>query len=138
MNDTKLQQQVKRTKLWKTIMFSFVAVILVAFLSGLGIFLHQHTFTTEKWMNESDKRINVVNNMLKKHPLVGMTRDEIIALLGEEDSYADNKTSFKITQTYFDPENTLVYYLGVTYMDDQWLIISLENDVVKNYLIDIT
>ncbi|MFU0801377.1 MAG: hypothetical protein ACFWUE_12105 [Xylanivirga thermophila] len=48
-------------------------------------------------------------NLLKKHKLVGMAEEEVISLLGEEETYANTKTSFKISRTYFEPENTLVY-----------------------------
>lgn len=38
-----------------------------------------------------------------------MAEEEVISLLGEEETYANTKTSFKISRTYFEPENTLVY-----------------------------
>jgi len=31
-----------------------------------------------------------------------------------------------------------VYYLGVDYMDDMWLIISISDGIVTEYLIDVT
>lgn len=73
--------------------------------------------------------------MLNKHKLVGMSEPDIIELLGDEDS---EQSSFKISKEYFPPETTIVYFLGVDYMDFCWLIISLEDGVVRSYCIDVT
>lgn len=138
MNVTKLQKQVRQAKMWNTIVFCLLAVIVIAALVGFGVYRFQHTYTVDKWLEEPNYRTNIVADLLEKHILIGMTEEEIISLLGEEDNNASAKTSFKISNTYFEPENTIVYYLGVDYIDDSWLIISLENDVVISYCIDIT
>lgn len=138
MDEEGLQRQVRRAKLWNTLIFSFFAVIAIAVLIGLAVLKYRHTFTIEKWLKEPDDRINIVNNLLEKHNLVGMTKEEIIFLLGEEEDYANTKTSFKISNSYFEPESNIVYYLGIEYMDDIWLIISLENNIVVSYCIDVT
>ena len=51
-----------------------------------------------------------------------------VALLGPEDG--PEQTSFKGDRTYYPPEDTLVYYLGVDMMDGVWLVISQEDGVV--------
>ena len=63
-----------------------------------------------------------------------MYESEVIDLLGEEDS---DISSFKISRIEFPPETTLVYYLGVGYMNDMWLIVSLQDGVVYEYCIDV-
>lgn len=133
-----MQEQVKKAKRWNTIILSLFLTVVIASLVCFGIFRYQRTFTVEKWMKAPSDRTKIVANLLKTHELVGMTEEEIISLLGEEESYANTKTSFKINNTYFDPENTIVYYLGVDYMDDMWLIISLDNGIVIRYCIDVT
>ena len=65
-----------------------------------------------------------------------MTEAEVISLLGNEDN--NEQTSFKISRDTYPPEQTLVYYLGVTSMDNNWLVISLENGVVTDYCMDVT
>ena len=112
--------------------------MVTASLIYCGVYRYQHTFTVAKWSKEQNSKGKMVTDLLKKHKLVGMTEEEVISLLGEEDSYANTKTSFKMSRTYFDPQNTIVYYLGVDYMDDRWLIISLVNGIVRSYCIDIT
>ena len=56
-------------------------------------------------------------------------------MLGEEDS---DRSSFKITRKKFPPDTTLVYYLGVDFMDARWLIISLADGIVYEYCIDVS
>ncbi len=138
MDEIKAQKQVQRAKMWNTIIFSIFAAIMIAALVGFSIFKYKHTFTVERWFKEPNNRTNIVGDLLKKHRLIGMTEEEIISLLGEEENYANTKTSFKISRTYFDPENTIVYYLGVDYIDDKWLIISLTDGIVSSYCIDVT
>lgn len=138
MDETKMEKQAQHAKMFNIIIFSIFAAITVTVLVGFGVYRYQHTFTVEKWLEAPNDRTNIVADMLEKHKLVGMTEEEIVFLLGEEENNANTKTSFKISKTYFDPENTLVYYLGVDYMDDRWLIISLENGIVSSYCIDVT
>lgn len=138
VDEVEVQKQVQRAKMWNTIIFSLIAVIVIAVLIGFGIYRYQHTFTAKKWLDAPNARTKIVADLFKKHELIGMTEEEIISLLGEEEHYANTKTSFKISNTYFDPENTIVYHLGVDYMDDVWLIISLTNGIVSSYCIDVT
>ena len=73
---------------------------------------------------------------LDSYQLIGMSESDVIQLLGEEDS--NDQTSFKISKQYFPPDSTLVYYLGVDFMDDNWLILSINGDVVTEYYLDVT
>lgn len=134
MDEIKVQNQVRRAKMWNTIILFSIVITLV----GVGIFRYQHIFTVNKWFKAPNDRTNIVSDLLEKYKLIGMTEEEIISLLGEEENYANTKTSFKISKAYYEPENTIVYYLGVDYMDDRWLIICLDNGIVSNYSIDVT
>ncbi len=140
MDENKIRKQVQQAKMWNrnTIIFSIISAIIIASIIGFGIFRYKHTFSVEKWFKAPNVRTNIVNDLLEKHKLIGMTEEEIISLLGKEEYYANTKTSFKISKDYFEPENTIVYYLGVDYMDDKWLIISLDNGIVSSYCIDVT
>ena len=73
--------------------------------------------------------------MLGKYQLIGMSESDVIQLLGEEDS---DQTSFKISRKYFPPDSTLVYYLGVDFMDNNWLILSINDGIVTEYCLDVT
>lgn len=138
MDEDKLEQARKNARIYSIISLSIMAFILIAILTAALIYKYQHTFTVEKWLQDPDNRRKIVGDLLKKHDLMAMTEEEIISLLGEEDSYANTKTSFKMSKSYFPPESTLVYYLGVDYIDDMWLIISLDKGIVSHYCIDVT
>ena len=112
--------------------FSVIAIALIVFV---GMYKYQHTFTTEKWADARHDRSKLVDDLLEKHNLIGMQEADVIALLGEEDS---DRSSFKISRKEFPPDTTLVYYLGVDFMDNQWLIISLADGIVYAYCIDVS
>ncbi len=138
MNESKLHKQIRRAKMWNIIIFSLLVAIVIFSLIGFGIYKYQHTFTAVKWHRVPENRTNIVADLLEKHHLIRMTKEEIVTLLGEETSDANAHTSFKISNTYYEPESTLVYYLGADYIDSEWLIISLENNIVGDYCIDVT
>ena len=96
-----------------------------------GLNRWQHTYTPDKWFSAPNERLDILDDLLGKYDLVGMTEEEVVALLGPEDG--PEQTSFKGDRTYYPPEDTLVYYLGVDMMDGVWLILSLEGGVVTGY-----
>lgn len=136
VDENMMRKSTLRAKRWNIIIFSIFAVMFTVLLIAVCVFIYQHTYSKIKWDADKESRHKIVNDMLRKNPLIGMTEREVIALLGEEDS--NGQTSFKISKEYFPPESTLVYYLGVDIMDNNWLIISLQNDVVTDYCIDVT
>ena len=138
MDEAKIQRQAQRAKTWNIIIFSLFATVAISALIGFCVFRYQHTFTVDKWFKAPNDRTNIVADMLEKHELVGMTEVEIISLLGKEESRANTQTTFKISKASFDPENTIVYYLGVDFMELRWLIISLQDGIVSSYCIDVT
>lgn len=135
MDENQLKERARRDKMWMAVATGLFVFILAAVLLCFGLYIYRHTFTVEKWNADKESRNKIVADMLDQYPLVGMSEAEIIALLGDEDS---QQSSFKITREHFPPETTLVYYLGVDYMDNCWLIISLEDGIAVSYCIDVT
>lgn len=131
-----MENEAKRAKRGIIIAFSVLVCILLVIAVIFFMYRSQHTFSQEKWLSNASERYMIVDDMLEKHPLIGISEDNVIALLGAEDG--DGQSSFKLSRDYFPPESTLVYYLGVDYMDDMWLIISTDNGTVTEYLIDVT
>ena len=135
MNNGSLEKEEKELKAWNMAIVSIIVILTIASITGITIYKYEHTFTTSKWNEDVHDRYKIVSNMLEKHNIIGMSESDIIGLLGAEDS---EQSSFKISREVFPPDTTLVYYLGVDYMDDCWLIISIENGVAVSYCIDIT
>lgn len=131
-----MENEAKRAKRGIIIAFSVLVCILLVIAVIFFMYRSQHTFSQEKWLSNASERYMIVDDMLEKHPLIGISEDNVIALLGAEDG--DGQSSFKLSRDYFPPESTLVYYLGVDYMDDMWLIISTDNGTVTEYCIDVT
>ena len=131
-----MENEAKRAKRGIIIAFSVLVCILLVIAVIFFMYRSQHTFSQEKWLSNASERYMIVGDMLEKHPLIGISEDNVIALLGAEDG--DGQSSFKLSRDYFPPETTLVYYLGVDYMDDMWLIISTDNGTVTEYCIDVT
>lgn len=131
-----MENEAKRAKRRIIIAFSILVFILLIIAAAFCVYRYQHTFSQEKWLADADGRFRLVDDMLEKHPLTGMSEADVIALLGEEDG--DGPASFKLSDKNYPPETTLVYYLGVDYMDDMWLIISISDGVVTEYRIDVT
>lgn len=131
-----MENEAKRAKRRIIIAFSVLVCILLVIAVIFFVYRYQHTFSQEKWLSNAAERYMIVDSMLEKHPLIGMSEADVIALLGTEDG--DGQSSFKLSREYFPPESTLVYYLGVDYMDDMWLVISTDEGVVTEYCVDVT
>lgn len=131
-----MENESKRAKRGIIIAFSVLVCILLVIAVIFFMYRSQHTFSQEKWLSNASERYMIVDDMLEKHPLIGISEDNVIALLGAEDG--DGQSSFKLSDKNYPPETTLVYYLGVDYMDDMWLIISTDNGTVTEYCIDVT
>ncbi|KNY24809.1 outer membrane protein assembly factor BamE domain-containing protein [Pseudobacteroides cellulosolvens] len=82
-------------------------------------------FDKKRWSNKPNKRVYMVDNMLKEYNLKGMSKEEIKGLLGEP------------TNTeYFKTPNNYVYYLGPERglkIDSEWLVIEFDNGKVKEF-----
>jgi hypothetical protein len=140
MNEDKMQKEVVRAKKWNFVMFGVFAVIFAVIFVTLKIMMcsyqYQHSYSRYKWDTDKENRYKIVSDILEQNQVVGMTEAEVIQLLGDEDS--NDITSFKNSKGVYAPESTLVYWLGVDFMDDNWLVISLDDSVVTDYCIGLT
>jgi len=130
------KKQISKEKITNYVILSIVLIVIIAIIATLGVWKHNRIFTVHRWMENEESRHLIVNNMLSKYDIVGMTEKEIIELLGEE--YEDAPESFKYPRGEFPDESTLTYYLGVDFMDNNWLIITIEDGKATSYEIGAT
>ncbi len=82
-------------------------------------------FSTKRWTENPDGRLEIVDELLADYPLVGMTEQEILDLLGE----SDNDKAHSVE------DNRLIYCLGTERydIDYSWLFIDFEDGIVVDY-----
>ena len=131
IDEREMARQVRRAVRWNKLALAVLAGLVLLLAVWYGLDRWQHTYTPDKWFSAPSERLDILEDLLRKYDLAGMTEEEVVALLGQEDG--PGQTSFKGDRTYYAPEETLVYYLGVDLMDDVWLVISVEDGVVTGY-----
>ncbi len=136
MTEDEYRKAALHAKRSNQIIFAVFTCLLLIVVFAFCVFKYQHTFSKSKWDENKEDRYKIVNDMLGKYQLIGMSESDVIQLLGEEDS--NGQTSFKISKQYFPPDSTLVYYLGVDYMDSNWLILSINAGIITEYCLDVT
>lgn len=117
-------QKIKRYVIYGILLFSIAAIIICCVY-----YKEKHSFSTEKWINTPDERALFVNDLLTNHNLIGMSEDEILNLLGDNDNRMGT----------FVQDNRYVYCLGLEgqlfKIDNQWLILDFTNNLVSEYSI---
>lgn len=96
--------------------------IVLLFLFGRSILIHR--FSSESWQKHPEKRVDMVDDLLSKYELMGMTKEEVITLLGQS------------TDTeYFKTENNMAYYLGpergLISIDSEWLVLEMQDNHIS-------
>jgi outer membrane protein assembly factor BamE (lipoprotein component of BamABCDE complex) len=82
----------------------------------LEVYEYESRFTAERWLNDDEERVYLVDDLMNEHELIGKTKEEVFTLLGSP------------TETeYFKEEDNVVYYLGdergIIRIDSEWLVI---------------
>ncbi len=116
----------------KTHIFIICTIVILLFCGiGLRGKISGEKFDSNKWKttkldNENDWSIrwDMMNSLRNNHKLVGMSKNQIVKLLGKPDSSFSTPKSFR-------------YYLGYAHfgIDTGSLIIEFENETVENYLV---
>ena len=135
MEQQRVQREIQRIRRTNTAIFLTFALLAAVAAAAFGLWQYRRSFTPERWEALPEERWRMVGSLTAQHPLVGLTEEAVLTLLGEEDS---QQTSFKISRESFPPETTLVYCLGVSYIDTEWLILSLEEGKVARSCINVS
>lgn len=134
MTEEEMERSVRRGKAFNYTVFG----VLVLLLLGVGVFVakyqYEHTFTTEKWLASPTNRVMIVLDLLRDYALVGMTREEAEALLGP----GEERDTFSGKLEGEQSGELLVYHLGMSAMNEQWLILRFKDGQVTSAVSDIT
>nr|WP_315131049.1 hypothetical protein [uncultured Flavobacterium sp.] len=113
----------------KPIIIFIILISIIVCGIGLRGKISGEKFDSQKWkttkMNSEDDfslRWDMMNSLRNNYKLIGMSKNEIINLLGKPDEN-------------FTTEKTFRYYLGASHsgIDTGSLIIDFENGFVKNF-----
>ena len=119
-------QRLKRTNYFA---LAVVVLLAVSVVVGALVIREQHRFSREKWLEAPENRTRIVDDLLANHELVGMTGEEVLALLGD----CDNESG------YFQQQDRLIYWLGpergLMSIDSEWLILDFAGEVVTGWFI---
>ena len=124
--DRKAARENNRIGRWYTMVLLTLLLILIILLGVcVGVYRYRNQFTPEKWKRAPGRRAFIVSNFLDKYPPVGMSEEEVYALLGDPD----------LART--EEQHELGYVLGNvrTVLDAEWLMLELEDGVVTEYWI---
>ena len=118
-------QEIKKAKRINYIGFGIVVGLIAVLLFWYGSYRYWHTFTSEKWLENPERRAKMTADLFENYVLIGMAENEVIDLLGQNNN----------DYGYFNQNNRFVYYLGNerTIIDSEWLLIDFENGIVKEY-----
>ncbi len=72
-----------KMRLLTSVVCATIAGVLISSITYIGTDAYSRDFTPEKWKNYPAGRDAMVEDLEKEHDLVGMTKNEIIELLGE-------------------------------------------------------
>ena len=123
MNDEKV---IRKAKCINYVAFGIsVAFVLAIIIAGVA-YHDKHTFSTSKWLDDPEGRTAIVDDLLEKYELVGMSEENVLSLLGEPDN----------DYGYFNADNRYVYYMGAERglfgIDSEWLILDFMDGVVSD------
>ncbi len=116
----------------KKIYITIICCVL-AFSSLLFYNNYTHTFSQKKWYSDPEQRFKITSDLLENHKIIGLTKYELIELLGEDYIKNANYFSEKIHNKPFDLNTNIVYYIGNDILDSRYLIFHIENEVITDY-----
>lgn len=121
--------EIRRLKRTNYLALAVVVAFAAACVLGLLALRERHRFSREKWLQVPENRTRIVDDLLANHELVGMTEEEILALLGDHDNEAG----------YFQQQDRFIYWLGpergLMSIDSEWLILDFAGEVVTGWFI---
>lgn len=118
------------------IYFWVIGILTVPVLYGLFVVLviseYSHipsrNFTTQEWIAKEDKRVEIIDDLVKRKLIDGKSKAEVLTILGEPLKDCEYFRSSKYDMIYcLGPER------GLISIDNEWLLIWFEHGTVKKY-----
>ncbi len=112
-----------RDKDKKQLFIVMMVALIPLIVCTLQLSLNKYTsnFNQDRWLNDEEKRVYMIDDLLKRHKLIGKSNEEIIKLLG-----VPTKTSSLETGI------TTLYYLGnersFIPIDSECLVLQFDKD----------
>lgn len=107
-------------KLLKKVSLILFIILTIIFLLN-GVFTvrmnYLKRFSKERWNTNIAHRKYMIEDLVNSYELIGMTKDEVIQLLGKNEMFLSGK----------DPIVGIHYIIGMGYIDPLILDISLDN-----------
>lgn len=98
-----------------------IPIFILILFSGCANSISVKEFTVEQWNLYPEERIYLIDSLITKYNLIGMSRDEIVQLLGQNEILAD-------TNAFIE------YFISPGQGDVVGFILFFdENGMVKNY-----
>lgn len=111
---------------YQSVLFGVAAAVLslcILFGASLGIEGYMSDFTVEKWGNEdyTELRYLMIDDLEQEYDLIGMDKEEVIDLLGDEGDY-DRTLRYEVQRGWLDQEFFCLSYdengkITSTYME---------------------
>ena len=108
-------------------MLSVIIYVIILLLITLGIRQYFKTFSTEKWSNENwnSFRYLMIDDLEDTYDLVGMTKEEVQSILGQEDVELEWLiTDYEIGYSVIDGFMEGYYYY--IYLDENDVVVRTE------------
>ncbi|PEX94914.1 hypothetical protein CN465_14735 [Bacillus cereus] len=118
-----LHVSARRDKDKKQLFTVMMVALIPLIVCTLQLSLNKYTsnFNQDRWLNDEEKRVYMIDDLLKRHKLIGKSNEEIIKLLGSPTKTSSLKTGI-----------TTLYYLGnersFIPIDSECLVLQLDKD----------
>ena len=86
------------------------AYILIAVGTYFVVHGYLSVFTTEKWEKYTYERHYMLDDFTKKYSLETMTKDDVLAILGEPDYITDDKFNYNVERGWLEPIVLLIRF----------------------------
>ena len=83
---------------------SLMTYILIIYITHTSIYAYVGSFSTEKWLNNLYDRHYMLDDLNRKHKIIGMDASELKALLGNPDIESETEIEYLIGYGWIDPE----------------------------------